>query len=183
MAIPAKLKQFLMQQKIKAKVLKHEKAYTAQEVAAAQHVPGKQMVKSVLVKTNKGFILAVLPAIHLIDFAKLKKVAKVSQVSLGNEKDIAKAMPGFEVGAAPPFGALFELPMVVDKALSEDVEIVFNAGTHTDSIKMRYADYAKVVKPVLGEFGIHISSKKSKAAKPKAKAKPKTKPKSKPKKK
>ena len=156
MAIPASLKKFLTAQKIKSKALKHETAYTAQEMAAAQHVPGKQVAKTVLVKTDKGCILAVLPAIHLIDFAKFKKVAKVKKASLASEKEIAKLTPGFAAGATPPFGVLFHLPTIVDTALSEDVEIVFSAGSHTDSVKIKYADLVKATKPVVGAFGKHI---------------------------
>ena len=156
MAIPATLKKFLTAQKIKHKALKHETAYTAQEMAAAQHVPGKQFAKTVLVKTDKGCVLAVLPAIHLIDFAKFKKVAKAKKASLASEKEIEKLTPGFAAGATPPFGVLFNLPTVVDKALTEDVEIVFSGGSHTDSIKVKYADFAKVAKPVIRAFGKHI---------------------------
>ena len=156
MAISATLKQFLSRQKIKYKGLKHETAYTAQEMAAAQHVPGKQVAKCVLVKTNKGYCLAVLPAILLINFTKLKKVAKVSRASLAAEKEIAKVMPGIQVGAAPPFGNLFSIPTVVEKTLAEDQEIVFSGGSHTDSVKIRYADFVRVAKPTVGLFGKHI---------------------------
>ena len=156
MAMPVSLKQFLTAQKIKHKALKHETAYTAQEMAAAQHVPGKQVAKSVLVKTDKGYVLAVLPAIHLIDFAKFKKVAKVKKASLASEQEIEKLTPGFAAGATPPFGTLFNIPTVADKLLGEDVEIVFSAGSHTDSVKITYADLARVTKPIVGAFGKHI---------------------------
>ena len=156
MAIPATLKKFLTAQKIKHKALKHEVAYTAQEMAAAQHVPGKQFAKTVLVKTDKGYVLAVLPAIHLIHFTQFRKIVKAKKASLASEKEIEKLTPGFAAGATPPFGVLFNLPTVVDKALTEDVEIVFSGGSHTDSMKVKYADFAKVAKPVVGAFGKHI---------------------------
>lgn len=156
MAISATLKKFLTAQKVKYKSLKHETAYTAQEMAAAQHVPGKQVAKCVLVKTNKGYCLAVLPAIHLINFTQLKKVAKVSKASLASEKEIAQVMPGIQVGAAPPFGNLFNIPTVVDKALADDQEIVFSGGSHTDSVKIKYADLVRVARPTVGVFGKHI---------------------------
>ena len=156
MAIPATLKKFLTVQKVRYKTLKHETTYTAQETAAAQHVPGKQIAKSVLVKTNTGYALAVLPAIHLIDFAKFRKVAKVTRATLASEKEMAKVAPGVTVGALPPFGSLYSLRTIVDKGLTEDVEIVFSGGTHTDSVKIKYADLARVEKPVIGVFGKHI---------------------------
>ena len=153
MAISATLKKFLSGQKIKYKGLKHETAYTAQEMAAAQHVHGKQVAKCVLVKTSKGYCLAVLPAVQLINFTKLKKVAKVSRASLASEKEIAKVMPGIQVGAAPPFGNLFNIPTIVEKALADDPEIVFSGGSHTDSVKIKYTDLVRVAKPTVGLFG------------------------------
>ena len=97
MAIPAKLKKYLDSNKVKYKALKHKIAYTAQEIAAAQEVPGKQVIKSVLVKTDKSFVLAVLPAIHLIDLKKLKAVLKCKSVKIATEKDIEKSIPALVV--------------------------------------------------------------------------------------
>lgn len=156
MAIAKKLKNYLDKQKVRYKSLKHELAYTAQEIAAAQHVPGKQVVKSVLIKADKGYLLAVLPATHLIDFAKLKKAVKAKKVSLASEEDIEKLIPDFEIGAMPPFGNLYNLPVYMDKTIAEDEEIVFNAGTHTDTVKMRTADLEKLAKPKVAEFGKHV---------------------------
>ena len=159
MAIPSKIKSYLTKSKLKYKALKHEVAYTAQEIAAAAHVPGKQVVKCVVVKSEKGYFLAALPAIHLIDFTKLKKVAKAKKASLASEREIAKLVPDAEVGAMPPFGPLYNLPVYVDKALTDDEEIVVNAGTHTDLLKLRYADFVKAVKPKVGPFGKPIPNK------------------------
>ncbi len=156
MAIPAKLKKYLDSNKVKYKALKHKLAYTAQEIAAAQEVPGKQVIKSVLVKTDKGFALAVLPAIHLIDLKKLKSALKCKSVKIATEKDIEKAIPDYKPGAMPPFGALFGLDTVSDKILKEDVEIVFNGGTHTDTVKMKYSDFEKLAKPKVADIGKHI---------------------------
>ena len=93
MAIAAKLKKYLDSNKVKYKALKHKLAYTAQEIAAAQEVPGKQVVKSVLVKAGDKFVLAVLPAIHLIDAKKLKTVLKCKSIKIATEKDIEKVIP------------------------------------------------------------------------------------------
>lgn len=156
MAISAKLKKYLNSNKVKYKALKHKLAYTAQEIAAAQEVPGKQVIKSVLVKTDKTFVLAVLSAIHLIDLKKLKSALKCKSIKIATEKDIEKVIPDYKPGAMPPFGNLFGLETVVDKALREDVEIVFNGGTHTDTVKMKYADFEKLVKPKVSDFGKHV---------------------------
>ena len=156
MAISAKLKKYLDSNKVKYKALKHKLAYTAQEIAAAQDVPGKQVIKSVLVKADDRQILAVLPAIHLIDTDKLKKILKCKALKIAREKDIEKAIPDYTPGAMPPFGNLFGLDTYADKILTEAVEIVFNGGTHKDTVKMKFSDFEKLAKPKIAEFGKHI---------------------------
>ena len=156
MAISRKLKTYLDKNKVKYSTLKHKEAFTAQEIAAAGHIPGKQVVKSVLIKADDKYILAVLPAIHLVDFSSLKKALKAKKVSLATENEISKVVPDFEIGAMPPFGSMFDLPVYADSILKEDKEIVFNAGTHKDMVKMKYKDFEKLAKPALGEFGKHI---------------------------
>ena len=156
MAIVAKLKKYLDENKIKYQTLKHPVAYTAQEIAAAQHVPGKQVVKSVLVKADDKYVLTVLPAIHLIDTNKLKDIIKCKTLKIATEDEIAKVIPDYEVGAMPPFGTLYGLDVYADETLKEDIEIVFNAGTHTDTVKIKYADFEKLANPKLASFGKHV---------------------------
>lgn len=156
MAIAAELKKYLDTSKVKYQVLKHAVAYTAQEIAAAQHVPGKQVVKSVLLKADDKYVLAVLPAIYLIDTAKLKKIVKSKALKIATEDEIAKVIADYEVGAMPPFGNLYGLEVYADKTLKEDEEIVFNAGTHTDTVKMKYSGFEKLANPKLADFGKHI---------------------------
>jgi Ala-tRNA(Pro) deacylase len=158
MAISSTLKAFLTKHKVKYRSQKHPVVYTAQEIAAAQHVPGKQLVKCVLVKTDKGFRLAVLPAIHLVDLAKLKRLLKVKRLTLASEADIKQAFPDVEVGAMSPFGNLYNVPTIVDKTLMESSEIVCNAGTHTETIKLRFQDFVKHAKPRVGLFGLHVAA-------------------------
>lgn len=166
MAVSERLKAFLSTAKVKYTAAKHSTVYTAQEIAASQHVPGRQLAKCVLVLTNQDPVLAVLPAIHLIDFKKLKALLGTKTVSLAKEADIRQRFPDIEVGAMSPFGNLYQLSVVMDRALSQAPEIVFNAGTHTDTIKMRYQDVVRLVKPKVGEFGQPFSGpapKKKKA--------------------
>lgn len=151
-----KLIEFLKKQKIKHKVLTHPLAYTAQEVAASQHIPGKQFVKSVVIKAGPKYVLAVLPAIHLVDFPKLKKLLKSKSASLASESEIKKLAQDFDVGALPPFGSLLGLETYMDSALNEDEEIVFNAGTHTNTAKIKMTDFLKTEKVITGNFGKHI---------------------------
>jgi Ala-tRNA(Pro) deacylase len=156
MAISKKIKEYLEEEQVKYEIAEHPLAYTATEIAGSQHVPGKQMVKSVIVKSNGNFIMCVLPAIHLVDFEKLKKVIGTTKLKLADEEDIETLFPDYEVGAEPPFGHLYGLKVYSEKILEEDNEIVFNAGTHTDVVKIKYADFKRLVKPVVAEIGTHI---------------------------
>ncbi len=156
MTISPKVKEFLDKEQVKYEVAEHPLAYTATEVAGVQHVPGKKMVKSVIVKSGKDFIMCVLPAIHLVDFSKLKKALNTKDVQLADEEEIANLFPDYDVGAEPPFGQLYGLKVVADSSLDEDQEIVFNAGTHTAVVKMTFADFKKIVQPSLANIGSHI---------------------------
>ena len=157
MAVSSMLKSFLTKHKVKYKSQKHPTAYTAQEIAAAEHVPGRQLAKCVLVKTDKGAVLAVLPAIHLIDLAKLRRILRAKKLSLTIEADIKRTFPDVEVGAMSAFGNLYHVPVIVDKALAVCEEIVCNAGTHTETMRLRYRDFEEVVKPKVGIFGLHVA--------------------------
>ena len=160
MAISNRLKELLQTSKVRYTAMKHPVVYTAQEIAAAQHVPGRQLAKCVLVIADKKPVLAVLPAIHLIALSKLKGVLKAKKLSIGREADIRQYFPDVEVGAMSPFGNLYGVPVIVDEVLAEAGDIVFNAGSHTDTIKMSYADFRRLVKPKVGSFGQPFVTKK-----------------------
>lgn len=146
------LEKYLKDNSVKYKEMVHQEVYTAQEIAAAQHVPGKQLAKVVMAKADGEMAMLVLPATHRVDFAKVKSLLGKKNVSLAKEEDFKDVFPDCEVGAMPPFGHLYQVPVYVDQALAEDPEIVFQAGTHVHTIKMKYADYEKLVKPKVGEF-------------------------------
>jgi Ala-tRNA(Pro) deacylase len=167
MAISARLRGLLSKNRIRYTSHRHPTAYTAQEIAAAQHVSGKQLAKCVLVNTDKGFFLAVLSAVELIDFAKLKTLVRAKKLKLAGESDIKRLFPDVEVGAMSVFGNLYNVPTVVDKALTASEQIVCNAGSHTKTITLRYRDFETLVKPKVGTFGLPVG----KAAKGKAKSK------------
>lgn len=156
MSIAKKLKEYLEKQNVDYSHSQHETAYTAQEIAGVQHIPGKQFVKTVLVKADGKSILCVLSANHMIDFGKLKALLQSKDVELADETEIATLFPDYEIGAMPPFGHLQGLPVYADRFLEDDDEIVFNAGTHTDVIKIKLADFKRLEKPKMGDFGIHI---------------------------
>lgn len=156
MPVLRKLQEYLDEHHIKYQVLTHSLAYTAQEIAQAQHIPGKQMAKVVMVKTEKGTpVMLVLPASHKVDFARLQDVLG-SRAELEAEREFRDLFPGCETGAEPPLGNLFHLDTLVDTALSEDEEIVFNAGSHWQTVRMRYEDYIRLVQPRVATFATHL---------------------------
>jgi len=147
---------YLKEQKVAFEHMTHEEKFTSQEVAAAQHVPGAELMKAVLVKADKAFTLAVLSANCKINFKALAKALGVKKVKMAGEDDMATLFADVEVGAEPPFGKLYDVPTVVDEPLANEQEIVFQAGTHKDTVKMKWADYEKLESPKIASFGEHI---------------------------
>lgn len=156
MPILAKLQEYLDTNKVSYTVCTHRQAFTAQEVAAAQHVKGKELAKVVIIKTRGRFLMAVLPATHKIDLSKLKAVLQVEEAALATEEEFQGLFPGCETGAMPPFGNLYGLSVYVDKTLEEDEEIVFQAGNHVQTVRMMYQDFKELVKPMVAEFAVHL---------------------------
>jgi len=152
MPILTKLREFLDSQKVPYEVLSHRQAFTAQEVAAAQHVSGLELAKVVLLRCGREFIMAVLPAPYLVDLDRAAAALGKPNLALATEPEFKGLFPQCEPGAMPPFGNLYDLPVYVDQTLSRDAEIVFNAGTHTQTVKMKYADFARVVRPKVASF-------------------------------
>jgi len=143
----ATLKELLDREGIKYITIQHSLAYTAQEVAAAAHVPGKEMAKTVVAKLDGKPALVVLPAGEKVNFDKLRAKTGAHDVELATEQEFAGLFPGCELGAMPPFGNLYGLDTYVSPTLASDDEIAFNAGTHTEVVKMPYRDYERVVHP------------------------------------
>jgi len=134
----------------------HAPAYTAQEVAAEEHVTGNMLAKCVVVHADGKPAICVLPASFKLDMAKVGKALKAKAVRLADETEMARVFPDAEVGAEPPFGNLYDLPTLVDRHLAEDEEIVFQAGDHRHAIKMRYEDYSKLVQPSVVDLAVHL---------------------------
>jgi len=141
------LKALLNAHEIKFVSILHSPAFTAQEVAASVHVPGHQVAKSVMVKIDGRLAMAVLPATTRVNLDQLRQITGADDVELAKEYEFAAIFPNCEVGAMPPFGNLFDLDVYVAEDLARDEMIAFNAGTHTEVIQMRYADYERLVRP------------------------------------
>jgi Ala-tRNA(Pro) deacylase len=146
--MPAKkLKEFLDSNRVKYVSISHSSAYTAMEIAAMAHVPGKDMAKTVMVKIDGHMAMAVLPATHMIKMDLLKKAIGSGDVRLATEQEFKDKFPDCEVGAMPPFGNLYNMDVYASDSLKEDEEIVFNAGSHTELFKLSYKDFEKLVNP------------------------------------
>ena len=148
-----KVKKFLDDNKVRYTTMQHSVAYTAQEIAALAHIPGKELAKTVIVRVDGELAMAVVPASLQVDVERLKEAFAAKDVRLAEESDFSANFPDCERGAMPPFGNLYGMPVYVAEALAEDEEIAFNAGTHRDLIRMRYADFERLVQPKKAKFG------------------------------
>lgn len=151
-----RLEKYFRDNGVKFQAMTHPTVYTAQEVAAEQHVPGKQVAKVVMVQAEGEMVMLVLPASSRIDFQKLSSALGKKGPHLAKEEEFERVFPDCEVGAMPPFGNLYNVSVYVDRSLTEDSEIVFQAGTHTETMKVRFADYERLVKSQVAEFAVHL---------------------------
>lgn len=147
-----RLESYLRQQQVDFEVREHRTAFTAQEVAETEHIPGKLVAKTVVMWADGQLILLVLPATFQVDLERLNAAIGAKATRLAHEPEFANAFPDCEIGAMPPFGNLYDLPVYVDKSLTEDETIVFPAGTHTETMSLRYEDFERLVKPTVAEF-------------------------------
>lgn len=156
MPILARLRELLESHRVPYSVHSHPEAYTAMEIAALQHVKGRQLAKSVMVKADGRLVMLVLPSDHRVDFGKVRATLGVKEARLAEEAEFRDVFPGCDVGAMPPFGTLFELPVYADRSLEKDEEIVFAAGSHTLTAKLALRHYLALVRPVMADFATHL---------------------------
>jgi len=147
-----RLKEYLNRNNVKFVSIVHSEAYTAQEIAALVHVPGKELAKTVVIKKDGQTAMAVLPASYKIDWSLLKAVTGAVRVELAGEQEFRDMFPDCEVGAMPPFGNLYGMEVFTETSLANDREIVFNAGSHIELIKLSFEDFSRLVKPKVAHF-------------------------------
>ena len=152
------LTQYLDERGIKYQIREHRSTFTAQEMAAEEHIPGASVAKPVLVKADKKFYMCVLPACCKVDLDALKRQLGAKKVDLADEKELAALFSDCALGAEPPFGNLYNLTTIMDESLQEDKEIVFQAGSHEQAIRMSMADYTAIVQPRILAFSYHVTS-------------------------
>jgi Ala-tRNA(Pro) deacylase len=152
----SRLEQYFRDNGVEYTTMRHATAYTAQEVAAAQNVPGKQVAKVVMAIADAKIVMLVMPASYRIDFTKLKNVLGAKETRLAQEAEFSGLFPDCDTGAMPPFGNLYNVPVYVDRVLTEDPAIVFQAGTHRDTVRIAYKDYARLAQPIVADFATHL---------------------------
>ncbi len=142
-----KLKEFLDRENVKYVSIRHSPAFTAQEIAASAHIPGKELAKTVIVKIDGQMAMVVLPASYRINFGLLAEALGAKKVELATEGEFRKLFADCELGAMPPFGNLYGMPVYVAEVLTDDEEIAFNAGSHIELMKLSYKDFDRLVQP------------------------------------
>jgi Ala-tRNA(Pro) deacylase len=160
MALLSKLKEILDENKVSYEVFNHALAYTAQEIAAKQHCSGNEMAKVVMLELDDALIMGVIPASRKISLSTVAKSVGAKTARLAMEDEFIGRFPDCEIGAMPPFGNLFDVAVLVDPLLEKDKYIYFNAGNHIQTVRMRYKDFARIVRPKVIPL-VDIASKKA----------------------
>ena len=155
MACKERLEKYLRDNGVEFQTMTHRTAFTAQEMAAAQGVKGKQVAKVTMVNVDGKVVMLVMPASYRIDFVKLKNVLEAKETRLAVEEEFSALFPDCDTGAMPPFGNLYDIPVLADRVLTEDPEIVFQVGTHRDTMRIAYKDYARLARPIVADFAVH----------------------------
>jgi Ala-tRNA(Pro) deacylase len=153
-ALVACLAEVLKRERVPYLTLRHPPAFTAPELSAVAHIPGRRSAKVVICIADNQPVQAVLPAHYIVDLEALRRLIGSESLRLAREVEIASLYPEFEVGAMPPFGMMYGHRVFVERCFVGEPELVFNAGTHTDSLCMHYADFADIVRPTVGAFGV-----------------------------
>ena len=157
-----RLRSFLESHGVAYETIHHRPKYTAQEIAADTHTPGREFAKTVILMVDRDYAMAILPAHHMVDCEKVSQALGGREVRLACEDEIRDLIrehcPDCELGAIPPFGNLYGLSVYVSVAMTEDEHVTFNAGTHVDVIRMGYLDFEKLVQPRLMAFSKYVES-------------------------
>ena len=147
------LQKFLAEQGVPFELVHHEQAFSAQEVAAAEHVTGHMFAKTVIVQGGGSAHMLVLPASRHVDLKAAGKLAG-AKLKMASEEEMKALFPDCDIGAEPPFGSQYGLTTYVDESLEAMDEIVFRAGTHDRTLRMRYADYLRLESPTIARFTV-----------------------------
>jgi Ala-tRNA(Pro) deacylase len=147
------LQSFLDGLGVSYRVSHHPTTYTAQMLAEIEHVPGRKVIKPVVVRADGEFVMCALPACYRIDLGELKDQLQASEVRIVGEPELTELFPDCEPGAAPPVGRLYGMTTLMDESLTADDRVTFQAGTHQDAVTMSLAEYRRAAQPEIAHFG------------------------------
>ena len=147
---------FLEERRCEFEIVPHPPTYSAQRLAQELHVPGREVAKTVLLRTNLGreFVVAVLPASKNIDLKAASRLSGGKRLQLATELEIAASCPDCEFGVLPPFGSRYGMQTIVDSSLADDEEIVFAGNTHREAVRMKFNDFRELEEPLVGQFAL-----------------------------
>ena len=146
------LPSYLDEQGVKYRLSHHPETYTSQDLAQAEHVSGRNVIKPVLVRADNGFVLCALPATHKVDLMELRNQLRANEVHIADESQLLQCFPDCELGAEPPIGRMWGLPTLMDESLTSDDYVTFQAGTHDQSVTMSLAEYRRIAQPEMAHF-------------------------------
>jgi Ala-tRNA(Pro) deacylase len=149
-----RLENYLRENQVRFEEHHHPRAVSAQEVAASEHIPGRMLAKTVMVLADREMVMLALPAPYRVDLEKAAAALGVDEARLAKEEAFADTFSDCEVGAMPPFGNLYGVPVYVEKTLAEDETIVFRSGTHTETMSVSYSDFERLVEPTVAVFAL-----------------------------
>src|SRR5206468_8043897 len=137
------LPSYLDDQGVNYRLSHHDQTFTSQDLAQAEHISGKNVIKPVLVKADGQFVLCALPATHKVDLMELRNQLRAKECELADESQLRQCFPDCELGAEPPIGRLWGLQTLMDEALTSDDFVMFQAGTHDQAVSMTLAEYRR----------------------------------------
>ena len=143
---------FLDQMEVSYRLVRHQPAFTAQDLAQSEHIPGRQVIKPVVVRADGEFVMCALPACYRIDMEELKRQLDALEVQIADEALLRGLFPDCELGAEPPIGRLYGMTTLMDESLTADDRVTFQAGTHSDAVTMSLAEYRRAAQPEMAHF-------------------------------
>jgi len=149
MPLSERLRSFLESHQVVHSVTVHPRAYTAREVAASEHLPARELAKTVVLSSDGEYLMVVIPASKVVDLPEARLTLGANQVRLATEDELGKLFPDCELGAMPPFGTLYHMQVFLDSSLTGEEHIAFNAGTHREVLHMKTADFRNLVQPTV----------------------------------
>lgn len=156
---PTTIQEYLNSEGVLFERIPHHRDYSAQQAAADTHTPGHAFAKSVVVRIHNHRALVVIPADHKIDFAKLSRALNAEHLCLAEESEMPQLFPDCELGAEPPLGTLYDIPLYVSSEFSNVPYLTFNAGTHEEAIRISYEDFARINKsPMMVDCSVKVSN-------------------------